>query len=53
MSSVITRMQTYYEDPRDVTLPTEKYYYHLYAKNKLLLGDFASVTGDCDSQRAV
>lgn len=30
MSSVITRMQAYYEDPSDVTLPIEKYYYHLY-----------------------
>lgn len=32
MSSVITRMQTHYEDSSDVTLPIEKYYYHLYAK---------------------
>lgn len=32
MSSVITSMQTYYVDPRDVTLPFEKYYYHPYAE---------------------
>lgn len=31
MSSVITRMPTYY-DPRDVTLPVEKYYYHLHVE---------------------
>lgn len=53
MSSVITRMQTYCEDPRDVTLPIEKYYYHLHSRNKLSLRDFAVVTGECDSQRAV
>lgn len=37
MGSVITRMQTYY-DPRDVTLPIEKYYYHLYVKIKCCSG---------------
>lgn len=52
-NSVIPRMQKYYEYPRDVTLPIEKYYYHLYPRNKLLLGDFSAVTGDCDSQHAV
>lgn len=38
MSSVIARMPTYYEDPKDVTLPTEKYYYHLYAETNCCSG---------------
>lgn len=44
VNSVIPRMQTYYGDPRDVTLPIEKYYYHLYPKTNCCSGVFTAVT---------
>lgn len=37
-NSVIPRMQTYYGDPGDVTLPIKKYDYHLYTKTNRCSG---------------